>query len=439
MGFSAMQTRGGVSSSESFVLTDDEIDRRKRYLEIAPDDERRLLEAHPLVQSRAPEIINRFYDYLLSHRPTREMLGGPGLIERLKRLQLEYFLELTCGRYDRRYFESRIRVGETHHRVGLSPEWYTGAYLKYLHIVTDVLSSAFGRDQERFYQTLVALTKIMHLDMGIALDVYHWKAQAELRKKAEELEQSNEQLLQLQASKRLLSDMIVHDLQNPLAGIQAFLQVLQERLTGQPPGVLEALEEGLRRCYDLFQMIQNVLFTSRSETGTLTAKLEDVDIVKVVGEAAKSFGFAFDEGGRRLTIEAPGARVVSTDPQLARRIVENLIRNTLRHTPRGTPVTVRVEATPSGGTRCSVIDTGPGIPPALHHLLFDPLGAPELRQAGLRVDTGLGLAFCRVAAKAVGGDIRVESDGRSGTAFHVTFPALRTGAGVGAGVGAALS
>jgi hypothetical protein len=181
----------------SFSLTETEVARRKSYLDLTPEDEGRLRDAHPLLQGEAPQIIDRFYEFLLSQEHTRKILSQPGLIERLEDLQTTYFRRLTSGTYDLAYFENRLHVGQTHYRIGLAPEWYLGAYLKYLHVASDVLSRALGRDYERYFQMLVSLTKVIYLDMGLALDAYHYS---------------------LQAAKQQLTDLIVHDLQNPLAG-----------------------------------------------------------------------------------------------------------------------------------------------------------------------------------------------------------------------------
>src|SRR5262245_58567675 len=223
-------------------LTESEIDRRKAYLEITAEDERRLREAHPHLQRHAEAIIDRFYEYLLTHEHTRIMLSAPGLIDRLKKLQLRYFQELTAGDYGRSYFENRLRVGAAHNRAGLSPEWYLGAYTKYLHIVSDVLRQSFARNHERFFQTLVSLTKVINLDMSLAIDAYIHSAQETLASRKAELEAANLQLRKVESARQQLTDMIVHDLQNPLAGIAAFLKVLEpsEHLSAS---VREALQE----------------------------------------------------------------------------------------------------------------------------------------------------------------------------------------------------
>jgi two-component system OmpR family sensor kinase len=98
----------------------------------------------------------------------------------------------------------------------------------------------------------------------------------------------------------------------------------------------------------------------------------------------------------------------------------NLLRNVFRHTPVGTHVAVRVDIA-GGHPSVQIVDDGPGIAPALQPLLFDRFGAPALRSAGLHVDGGLGLAFCKTAADALGAALAVESDGRRGTTFTIVF------------------
>jgi signal transduction histidine kinase len=406
----------------TFELTPAEVAKRKGYLELTPADERRLREAHPYLQKHAQSIIDRFYDYLLGHEHTRAMLTAPGLVERLKKLQTQYFIELTSGEYDLAYFENRLRVGQVHHRIGLAPEWYLGAYIKYLHIASDILSSAFARDHERFFQTLISLTKIISLDKGLALDAYHFSAQEGLEKKTLELEKTNEELQRLQAAKRQLTDMIVHDLQNPLTGLASAIQVIRSTEPGVSESTRQALAEATRRCDDLSQMIMNVLQVSRGESGELPTYLENLDIAQISRREAESFRSTAELEGREVVVESPPTVLSRSDQTLLKRILQNLIRNALRHTPRGTKVIVRVTPLDDQRTRVSVLDDGPGIPKAVQAHLFEPFGAAALRSAGVRVDTGLGLPSCLVMARALGAELSVDSDGRSGSVFSLLLP-----------------
>ncbi|MBI2921347.1 MAG: hypothetical protein HYY18_09720 [Planctomycetes bacterium] len=405
-----------------FTLTPDEVIRRKAYLEITPQDERRLLEAHPHLVRHSGRIIDAFYVYLMGHEHTRRMLTQPGLVERLKKLQADYFRELTSGDYGMGYFEKRLRVGAAHDRVGLAPEWYLGAYAKYLQIVSGVLREVYADDHERFDLTLVALKKIIYLDMSLAIDAYIHSAQVRLESKNVELEAANTELQKLHATKQQLTDMIVHDLQNPLTGIRSFLELLGSRAEGLTPREKEAHAEALRRCDDLGQMILNVLQVSRAEAGKLEAYIENVDLAELVRESVKAFELPAELDGRKVSAEAPEKLPVRTDQSLMKRVLHNLLRNSLRHTPRGTVVRVVARAGNHGAVEIRVSDDGPGIPREAQPLLFERFGAPALRDAGLRVDSGLGLACCKSALQVLGGSIAVESDGKTGTTFKVTLP-----------------
>ncbi len=393
-------------------LTDRDIQSRKAFVQLTAEDERLLREVHSLLSQHADTIINRFYEFLLSHDRTRRMLEAPGQVERLKALQRTYFNRLTAGNYDAEYFRERVRVGLTHERVGLPPEMYLGAYHRYFQIASDVLRGAFPPGDARYHRTVAALGKIITLDMSLAIDSYIDQAHSTLHNR-------NAELVRLQGAKRILSDMIIHDLQNPLAGIRAFLELLSTREQGLSPNEDEALTEALRRCDDLGQMIMNVLQVSRAEAGSLEVNVENFDVAELARRSVAAFDLHAGQEGRSIELEAPGSLTLRSDQSLLKRVFYNLIRNAVRHTPRGTKILVRVTEAAEGKAEISVVDDGPGIPKNVQHLLFERYGGQALREAGLRVDTGLGLSFCRSAVEAMGGTIAVESDGRCGTAFRL--------------------
>ncbi|MEE9218424.1 MAG: protoglobin domain-containing protein [Acidobacteriota bacterium] len=396
-----------------FVLTEEEVRRRRAFFEVDTEDERRLRAAERRLSGRLDEIIDRFYEFLLSQPHTRELLATPGLVQRLKGIQRRYFLELMSGCYDRAYFENRLRVGLAHCRFGLSPQWYIGTYRKFAQIVTRMLEESFGPEREEFLRTVRSLHKLISLDMSLAIDAYILLAQEELAQKARALEELNARLIEVDAAKRHLTGAIVHDLQNPLAGIIAFLQVLE----GRPEGLTEveqrSLKEALGRCNDLSDLIMDVLQMNRAEEGRLDLYLENVDLEEIARNSVEAFSLVAEQGDHRLNLRSQGGSlIVRADQGLLRRILYNLVRNALQHTPAGTRVEVGVRHGPPW--ILSVKDDGPGIPTAIQNHLFEP-GA--LRSAGFQVQSGLGLGFCKMAADALGIRLKLRSKPGEGSCF----------------------
>ena len=213
-------------------------------------------------------------------------------------------------------------MGLAHQRAGLSPEWYLGAYEKYLHIANEVLREVFREDADRFRRISRALSKVVFLDMSMAIDAYTLSSNERLAEEAAALAEANETLEGLSAAKQKLTDMIVHDLRNPLAGIVAFLQVLEGKKDGISSSERKALREALARCDDLSQLIMNVLQLGHAEEGRLELYYENVDLTRVARGAAEAFTLVAEHGGRRVVVDVGEQPVlVRTDQSLLRRVL----------------------------------------------------------------------------------------------------------------------
>jgi Amt family ammonium transporter len=114
--------------------------------------------------------------------------------------------------------------------------------------------------------------------------------------------------------------------------------------------------------------------------------------------------------------EGASAEVV-LDQQRTRQILGNLIGNALKFTSDG-EVRVNVDGAAEEVLRVAVSDTGSGIDPSQHAAIFE-----EFQQAsGDNPGTGLGLAISRRLARAMGGDITLESQPGHGSVFTMTLP-----------------
>ena len=108
-------------------------------------------------------------------------------MEQLYQSQSKYFNSLTEGNYDRDYIAHRLRVGMIHEQVGLEPAWYLSAYRQYLKTLVSHLHASRRDEPERFLADLDAFTKVIFLDMGLAMEAYYHATHARQRRQAQYL------------------------------------------------------------------------------------------------------------------------------------------------------------------------------------------------------------------------------------------------------------
>ncbi|MDE2290764.1 MAG: hypothetical protein KGL53_01670, partial [Elusimicrobia bacterium] len=176
-------------------------------------------------------------------------------------------------------------------------------------------------------------------------------------------------------------------------------------------------------------MIDDLLETTRAETGKLVVEPRRTDAGRLAAEVAAEKRLAADQRGVRLACEAPAAPFVFADPVRVRQVLMNFVDNALKFTPSGGTVSIAcaVGAADPGKVTVSVTDTGPGLPPDDCRRIFDRLyQARDVRPlGGERKGLGLGLYISREIVLRSGGRIWVESEPGKGASFRFTLPQFR--------------
>lgn len=144
--------------------------RRKEFFLFDKKDAKLLAAFKATAEMHQSEVVERFYEHMLSNEETRSVFRSDLHVENLKRAQSRYFAELFDGSYGRRYLENRIRVGNTHERIGLEPTWYIGAYSLYMSLLLPIVLEAYEGDREKGIATFQSLMKLVCFDMSIAID-----------------------------------------------------------------------------------------------------------------------------------------------------------------------------------------------------------------------------------------------------------------------------
>lgn len=208
-------------------LTDVEIAQRKEFLEFGDEDTEQLLGMDTLAQGYADPVIESFYRHLLSSEETQVFFKDPQVLERVKRMQKEYFLRLTQGNYGRAYVEDRIKIGVVHERIGLPVKSYLGMYCFYLRAVAARLREAYKKEPERALTTFLSLMKLVFLDISLAIDTYIFQRERTIGLQQEAIRELSTPVLQLRERLLILPIIGVIDTQRARQLTEALLRAIR--------------------------------------------------------------------------------------------------------------------------------------------------------------------------------------------------------------------
>jgi signal transduction histidine kinase len=171
------------------------------------------------------------------------------------------------------------------------------------------------------------------------------------------------------------------------------------------------------------RMVLNLLDIAGSSDGVFAPRPALVDVSKLVGDVQQLMTPAAENLKHQIAVDVPSDLPrLHADPELLRRVLQNLVDNALRHSPPGEPVRLEADAA-DGVVRFRIRDRGPGIPPALRERVFDKYVRVDKSPSDAgSVGKGLGLAFCRIAVEAHGGRIWVDDNQPQGSVFTVQMP-----------------
>jgi signal transduction histidine kinase len=222
------------------------------------------------------------------------------------------------------------------------------------------------------------------------------------RQRARQLEVAQEALLERAARRHELVSRLGHELRTPVTVILGMAQTLAGK-TAPEDQREELMERLVARASDLARLVQ------RLEAAVEAGLTEWADVGQVAGEVAKLYP--------RVEVDVPGApAMASVNRTAAHRILEELVENALAFSPKGEPVVVRVRLE-NGSPTVRVIDRGPGIDSESQSRIFEPLEQGENLNVRTHQGVGLGLAIARISARAMDGDVVLESTGPEGSSF----------------------
>ncbi|MCF3649746.1 ATP-binding protein [Synoicihabitans lomoniglobus] len=237
----------------------------------------------------------------------------------------------------------------------------------------------------------------------------------------EETRRARDAAEQATALKSRLLDLASHDLKTPLIGIMMTADLIK-REGRADPHVGDRIEAIRQESQRMFELVQDLLDTSESETGELKLRPESLDLAQGVGAQIPEFT---DRAARkrqqvRFRVEEPDSCRILGDPARLRQVVENLVDNALKFSPAGSTVWVTVHG--GARVRLEVEDEGPGLTEEDRAALFQRFRRLSATPTGGETSTGLGLSLTHTLVSMHGGQLFADSTPGEGAKFVARFP-----------------
>jgi signal transduction histidine kinase len=178
---------------------------------------------------------------------------------------------------------------------------------------------------------------------------------------------------------------------------------------------------------ELGRLVDDLLLTSRLESGGLPVRAAPVDLRHLLQAAAERARARLELVGGELQLRLPDEPLqVAADPEHLSRVFDNLLNNALTYGRPGEPAWVRLEATVEDGTAAvAVEDHGRGVPAEMRERIFERFVRAD-EDADPRSGTGLGLYISRQLAARHGGRLELErSAPGEGSRFVLRLPVAR--------------
>ncbi len=265
------------------------------------------------------------------------------------------------------------------------------------------------------------------LTMGVlffALLLVIRRADKILTTRSRELEKAYTDLQRAEQLRDDMTNMIVHDLRNPISAISASLDILEisspsEEAKVDRSGRFIGIAKNASR--KMMGLVDDILAVSKFEAGALSLNLRGTLVSLVISTSLDGFRSQSEAENKQMGAFCPEGLMLHMDAALITRVLDNLIANALKYIDENTGLVEVVVRPENGKVFFHVRDNGEGIPDTFKSQIFDKFQqAPQ--NGSERKGTGLGLTFCRMAVETHGGEIFVKNAEGGGSEFIFWLP-----------------
>ena len=247
-----------------------------------------------------------------------------------------------------------------------------------------------------------------------------------LEVKNQQIEQSEKELILLNAAKNKFFSIIAHDLKNPFHTVMGYSYLLSKDY--------DRFSEKERRKFavdiyqstnNIFRLLENLLEWSKSQTGRLTFAPVETEFYRILENSTSVLRPLADQKKIELTFNCSDDLKVYADPLMIETVLRNLINNAIKFTPKNGLIEIGVQQI-DDKVRINISDNGVGISEVDVENLFHIDSKVKRKGTNNEDGSGLGLILCKEFVNKNNGRLWVESTIGKGSSFNFTIPAYES-------------
>ena len=301
---------------------------------------------------------------------------------------------------------------------------------KYFPVINSSYSSHQKdmEDSEKLKRNSLAFTfALLALSICVAFYLgWHQNNAAAERKRADELQKALDQAAIADRVKTVFIQNMRHEIRTPLNAIMGFAQLMSNDLSDEERSLYNGyIQESNDQ---LLSTLDSIIDVSNMEVGTFNFHFTEVDVDQLCNEWMEETRQLLPAGVEYIYEPQRNGLTLKTDQKRVGQVLHNLLSNACKNTTSGKITLTVTHDTSDDNILFTVTDTGIGIPPDKTDVIFEHFEKLDHYSPGL----GLGLYVCRLIARALGGDIHLDTAYTGGARFIFTVPRDKTPEGEGA-------
>ena len=235
--------------------------------------------------------------------------------------------------------------------------------------------------------------------------------------------QKTEELKKTIQGRDKMYSVIAHDLRSPLGSIKMVLNMFVMTMSPQMIGEeqYEMLDSANKSTEELFNLLDNLLKWTKTQTGRLTVVFQDFELVKSISGVLEIFSLVSSSKNNELIFDSNEEINVRGDIDIVKTITRNLLSNAIKFSFSGSKIIIEVKKIDNMAV-VSVKDFGKGMSQEEQQKLFNSETHFSKYGTNNEEGSGLGLLLCKDFATKNRGDLWLQSEEGKGSTFFFSVP-----------------